>query len=48
MLLFKKILNFKGAGGWVTNAGHALSGRSKNLKAKVTLVGRDGLGQILK
>jgi len=50
MLLFKKILNFKGAGGLGDKRGATRypAGAKISLKAKVTLVGRDGLGQILK
>jgi hypothetical protein len=50
MLLFKKILNFKGAGGLGDKRGATRypAGVKIPLKAKVTLVGRDGLGQVLK
>lgn len=50
MLLFKKILNFKGGGGLGDKRGatrHPV-GIKFPLKAKVTLVGRDGEGNILK
>lgn len=50
MLLFKKILNFKGAGGLGDKRGATRypAGTKIPLKAKVTLVGRDGEGHILK
>lgn len=50
MLLFKKILNFKGPGGIGDKRGatrHPV-GAKYPLKAKVTLVGRDGEGNVLK
>lgn len=50
MLLFKKILNFKGPGGMGDKRGatrHPV-GAKYPLKAKVTLVGRDGEGNVLK
>jgi hypothetical protein len=50
VLLFKKILNFKGPGGLSDKRGatrHPV-GAKYPLKAKVTLVGRDGEGNILK
>ena len=50
MLLFKKILNFKGPGGMGDKRGatrHPV-GAKFPLKAKVTLVGRDGNGNVLK
>ena len=50
MLLFKKILNFKAAGGLGDKRGATRYpvGAKFPLKAKVTLVGRDGNGNILK
>ena len=50
MLLFKKILNFKGAGGLGDKRGATRypAGAKIPLKAKVTLFSRDGLGQVLK
>lgn len=50
MLLFKKILNFKGPGGISDKRGATRypAGAKIPLKAKVTLVGRDGEGHVLK
>jgi len=50
VLLFKKILNFKGDGGLGDKRGATRYpvGSKFPLKAKVTLVGRDGEGNILK
>lgn len=50
MLLFKKILNFKTAGGLGDKRGATRypAGTKIPLKAKVTLVGRDGEGHVLK
>jgi len=50
MLLFKKILNFKTAGGLIDKRGATRYpvGAKFPLKAKVTLVGRDGNGNVLK
>jgi hypothetical protein len=50
VLLFKKILNFKAAGGLGDKRGatrHPI-GAKFPLKAKVTLIGRDGEGHVLK
>ncbi len=50
VLLFKKILNFKGPGGMGDKRGATRYpvGARYPLKAKVTLVGRDGEGNVLK
>lgn len=50
MLLFKKILNFKSGGGLGDKRGATRypAGAKIPLKAKVTLVGRDGEGHVLK
>jgi hypothetical protein len=50
VLLFKKILNFKGPGGMGDKRGATRYpvGLKFPLKAKVTLVGRDGEGHVLK
>ncbi len=50
MLLFKKILNFKGSGGLGDKRGATryAVGAKFPLKAKVTMVGRDGEGNVLK
>lgn len=50
MLLFKKILNFKGGSGLGDKRGATRypAGAKIPLKAKVTLVGRDGEGHVLK